>query len=196
MLYYHASRAIYKVEDVIHVPEGEAALAYQLSLENSHAWREKALEIARKARSCPRQTAVYAATSLANAARFLVSQPDPERRPVRVYEVSITQPEPSPTVLIAYIDAHGATFSSLAACMEEYWLRKQDWKFLEFVCQRLVVIAMLDVIEDMELLVSGEQYAEDRKLAEKIWGKPPSRPKPRKPAEPEMKADDENEVPE
>ncbi len=118
MPFFHASRSEYPVGHVIRVPEGGATShAYQRSLAIGSKWREDALEAARGGRAFSRQFSIYAANSPGNAARFLVSQPDPENRPIRVYEVAVTNESPSPMVLIGYMDDHGQAFAALPACI-------------------------------------------------------------------------------
>lgn len=175
MSYFHASRNVYQIGDVIRVPEGDQSHAFKLSLELGMQWREKALEDARNNRASSRRSAVYAANTLGNAARFLVSQPDEEGRPVLGYEVEITHQSPSPMALIGYIDAHGTAFPSLSACIEEYWTPTKKWRFLEFVCPFLTVTAALGNIREEALWIAGENYEYDRQLARHLWGQTPDR---------------------
>jgi len=158
MPYFHASRNVYQIGDVIRVPVGEQSHAFKLSLELGMQWREEALENARNDRANSRRSAVYAADTLGNAARFLVSQPDEKGRPVLGYEVEITHQTPSPMVLIGYIGAHGPAFPSLSACMEEYWTPTKKWRFLEFVCPSLTVTAVFENICEEKLWMAGEDY--------------------------------------
>ena len=175
MSYFHASCNVYQIGDVIRVPEGDQSHAFKLSLELGMQWREKALEDARNNRASSRRSAVYAANTLGNAARFLVSQPDEEGRPVLGYEVEITHQSPSPMALIGYIDAHGTAFPSLSACIEEYWTPTKKWRFLEFVCPFLTVTAALGNIREEALWIAGENYEYDRQLARHLWGQTPDR---------------------
>ena len=180
MPYFHASRNVYQIGDVIRVPVGEQSHAFKLSLELGMQWREEALENARNDRANSRRSAVYAADTLGNAARFLVSQPDEKGRPVLGYEVEITHQTPSPMVLIGYIDAHGPAFPSLSACMEEYWTPTKKWRFLEFVCPSLTVTAVFENICEEKLWMAGEDYEHDRQLARQLWGPTPEKRTERK----------------
>jgi len=173
MPFYHASRNLYPVGEVIRVPAGATSHAYQLSLALGKQWRENALEAARGSRAFSRQIAVYAANTPGNAARFLISQPDPANRPVRVYEVAILQKSPSPMVLIGYIDDQGQGFPRLAECVEEYWTATKDWRFLEFVCSEMTITADLGVLGDMDMYAATADYDHDRLLARQLWGVPP-----------------------
>ncbi len=172
MPFYHASRNVYPVGHVIRVPEGQNSRAYEHSLDLGKKWREDALEAARQERASRRQTAVYAANTTGNAARFLVSERDPENRPVRVYEVEVSNESPSPMVLIGYMDDQGTDFAKLLECTEEYWSPTRGWEFLEYVCERMTVMADLGVADDMALWAASAAYDEDRQLARDLWGIP------------------------
>lgn len=175
MHFFHASRNVYQIGDIIRVPEGEQSHAFKLSLELGMQWREEALEEARNDRASSRRSAVYASNTLANAARFLVSQPDDKGRPVLGYEVEITDQSPSPMVLIGYIDAHGRTFPSLSSCIEEYWAPTKEWKFLEFVSPSFSVTTVLGNVSDEALWLASEDYEFDRQLAQNLWGPTPDK---------------------
>ena len=147
--------------------------SFRWSLEwngESRLWRP-----GRNDRSSSRRSAVYAANSIGNAARFLVSEPDKERRTVQAYEVEVTHQSPSPMVLIGFIDAHGPAFSSLSACIEEYWTPNKEWRFLEFICPSLTVTAVLGNVCEEQLWMAGEDYEHDRQLARHRWGLAPQR---------------------
>jgi hypothetical protein len=175
MPYFHASRNVYPIRHVIRVPAGETSHAYQLSLNLGKQWREEGLEAGRGGRAFSRETAVYAANTPGNAARFLISHPDPENRPIRVFEVDIPHESPSPMVLIGYIDDQGQDFPRFPECVEEYWAATKNWRFLEFVCPEMTVTADLGILDEMELYASGEHYEHDRALARHLWGLPPNR---------------------
>jgi hypothetical protein len=178
MPFYHASRNVYPDGHVIHVPKGEVADAYQLSLRLGAKWREDALEATRAGRAFSRQFAVYAANSPGNAARFLISQPDAEKRPVLVYEVDINNKSPSPMVLIGYMDDQGEGFAALPECMEEYWAPTRNWRFLEYVCSEMIVTKSLGPVGMMETWGADADYGRDRDLCRQAWGQPPKKVQP------------------
>lgn len=171
MPFYHASRTIYPNGHVIQVPAGQYSKAYGLSVQLGNKWREDALEAARAGRATSRQTAVYAANSPGNAARSLVSQPDPENRPVRVYQVDPSHTSPSPMALIGYMDDQREGFAKLAECIEEYWSPTKAWEFLEYVCEYMTVVADMGVLDEMELYSATEEYCNDRTMARDWWGR-------------------------
>jgi hypothetical protein len=172
MKFFHASRNVYSPGDTIYVPPGAESFAYGRSLELGMRWREEALERARGDRGFPRRTAVYAANTAVNAARFLISQAG-DGGQVWVYEVAISATTPSPMALIGYMDAHGAGFSSLDACVEEYWAPTKQWNFLEFVCESMTVQANSGVVAEEDLWMAIVDYEHDRQLARRLWGPPP-----------------------
>lgn len=172
MVGFHASRSEYKIGEVIRVPDEATSYAYELSLKIGKQWREDALERSRNGRAASRRTAVYAANTPGNAARFLVSQSDKAGRPVLVYEVAFAPQTFSPMVLIGYIDSQGPEFPSLPDCMEEYWAPRQSWEFVEFVCPLLTVTACLGVVAEEEIWRADGEYANDRALTHRLWGRP------------------------
>jgi hypothetical protein len=175
MPFYHASRTTYQIGHEIRVPECQNSRAYELSLQLGNKWREDALEADRKARSSSRQTAVYAANTPGNAALFLAAQHDPENRPVRVYEVEVSSHSPNPMVLIGYMDDQGPDFVHLAKCIEEYWSPTEDWGFLEYVCEQMIVVADLGVLRDVDSFAAVADYDHDRQLSRVLWGVLPSK---------------------
>ncbi len=175
MAFFHASRSVYPVGHVIRVPEGTTSHAYQRALAIGKKWREDALEAARAGRAFSRQSAVYAANTPGNAARFLVSEPDLENRPVKVYEVVVSTESPSPMVLIGYMDDQGQAFAALPEGIEEYWSPTRNWQFLEYVCLEMAITRCLGNLDAMEVYAADADYGHDRDLARQLWGVPPTR---------------------
>jgi len=167
MQWFHVSVSLHEKGKTIQVPSGQDAIAYS----NSHPWLEEVLESARNGRAVSRKRAVYAANSLAGAGYFLGSQH--KGCELFGYKVSLSSPTSTcPMALIGRIKDVGQDFAQLNTIAAEYWASKNNWQFLEAVCDSLTVTEVIGKV-NIEDCSSGQlDFDTDRLLAKKLWPAP------------------------
>lgn len=158
---YHASSKQYSIGDIIDAETFVQTLYYT---NTNHKWVDELLDEYRPAEYPSRKKTLYAFKKMQHCLAFVNKNLTEQHF---FYKVEMEKAIPCPMYLTDGLKSFDKTKHGEIA--KEYWNSTHDWKYLEYLCQKMVILEQVILpsnnIEKIALSSSGlEDYVSDKEL--------------------------------
>jgi hypothetical protein len=173
MEYFHASTIDYLPDQKLSIPSNQNTFYFQRNINRGLGWLERLLEEQRPEVASPRARSLFAFDSIANAGGFIqaenirrILQPVQPMQHWRIYQVSLRNPHRASMPILDFLSARNADFIHIGNAIQEYWNPQQNWRFFEYLSQKMEIIREVGMPGSQQLAGAVENWREDIRLAE------------------------------
>jgi hypothetical protein len=160
---YHVSCKEFKVGQVIRSSEFGQTEYYQDSIDKKENWIDEFLDSIRPDGYPERKRTLFAFDSLGNCFAFKKGQCP---YGLIFYKVKMNNPVACPMCLTDKLKVDSDEQNKKIG--NEYWSPSKQWKFLEYLCDEMEIIEILNEPEFMEKLTGQNNYQLDFEQKEKL----------------------------
>jgi hypothetical protein len=132
---------------------------------------EQALEAVCPQGSHSRLNSFFAFDRSLAAWRYLLAQTGFNPSQAKLYRVEMPDPEKHPMALVDAVKKRG-DHASISLIIAEYWSPTQNWKYCEYLCPSMTVVAEEDTPSTMISGAAISLLMEDHELIRRLWPMP------------------------